>query len=72
MMLSVVSALCRKWMLAADVCACLCVFITSAVRPLIPAISAVGDSITQFAHMDTHIWVQAPMFIDRTLVHPVV
>lgn len=63
MMLSVLSVLCGKRM---------CVFITSAVRPLIPAISAVGDSITQFAHMDTHIWVQAPMFIDRTLVHLVV
>lgn len=55
-----------------DVCAYFCVFITSAVRPLVPAIGAVGDSVTQFAHMDTHIQVQTSMFIDRTLVHSVV
>lgn len=45
--------------------------LTSAVRTLIPAVSAVGDSIAQSAHRDAHLRVQAPMFIDRTLVHPV-
>lgn len=51
---------------------CFCAFLTSAVRPLVPAIAAVGRPIAQFAHMDAHIGVQTPMFVDRTLVHPVV
>ena len=49
-----------------------CVLITSTVRALVPAVRALGDSIAQFAHMDTHIWGEATVFIDRTLAHPVV
>lgn len=49
-----------------------CGFVTSAVRPLVPAIGAVRDSVTQFAHMDAHIWVQATVFVDRTLADSVV
>lgn len=49
-----------------------CTFLTSAVRPLVPAIAAIGRPIAQFAHMDAHIGVQAPVFVDRTLVHPIV
>lgn len=59
-----------EWL--ANACASVCAFLTSAVRPLIPAIGTVRDSITHFAHMDAHVRVQAPLFIDRTLVHPVV
>lgn len=48
------------------------VCVTSAVRALVPAISAVRDSIAQLAHMDANIWIRTAIFIDRALVHSVV
>lgn len=46
--------------------------ITSTVRTLIPTVTTVRNPVTQFAHMDADIQVQAAMFVDRTLVYSVV
>lgn len=43
--------------------------VTSAVRALVPAVGAVGDSVAQFAHRDAHLWVQAAVLVDEALVH---
>ncbi len=47
------------------------VVITSAVRPLVSSISAVGDAVTQLAHVNTQVWSQTLMFIRRTPRHTV-
>ena len=49
-----------------------CKGVTSAVRPLVPAVRTVRDSITHSAQMDAHVRVQAAMLVHWTLVHPVV
>lgn len=47
-------------------------FLTSAVRPLVPAVAAVGVAVAQLAYVDAHVGLQAAVLVDGTLVHPVV
>lgn len=47
-------------------------FLTSAVRPLVPAVAAVGVPVAQLADVDAHVGLQAAVLVDGTLVHPAV
>lgn len=48
------------------------VFLTSAVRPLVPAVAAVRVAIAQLAYVDAHVRLQAAVLVDGTLIHPAV
>lgn len=48
------------------------VFLTSAVRSLVPAVTAVRVPIAQLAYVDAHVRLQAAVLVDGTLIHPAV
>lgn len=48
------------------------VFLTSAVRPLIPAVAAVRVPVAQLAYVDAHVRLKAAVLVDGTLIHPAV
>lgn len=48
------------------------VFLTSAVRPLIPAVAAVRVPIAQLAYVDAHVRLQTAVLVDGTLIYAAV